>query len=153
MSQSRTRVHRVLVAAVAAAAAAAAAAACGGGGTPPAQVPALPAEGAGSGSGAAANSGAAASSREAPPPAPVVERWSGTLLLPTGLRDLAVRFSREGGAWTATLDVPDAGLAGAKLTDVALSADTIRFTLAKGGAPEADERYAFTRRATRRAAR
>ena len=120
-----------------------AAAACGGRGTPP---PVLPDDGKDSIQRPGSGSAAAAGEGEAARPAVVVERWSGTLLLPAGLRDFAVRFAREGAAWTATLDVPEAGLAGAGLTDVALSADTIRFTLARGGAREADERYAFTRR-------
>ena len=70
--------------------------------------------------------------------------WSGTIVLPTDLRDIVVNFVEHGGAWTATLDIPSAKAAGIALEDVALEPEAIRFTLAKQPAA-GSEHFVFTR--------
>lgn len=84
------------------------------------------------------------------PPEPakqVTETWSGTLLLGFEMRDIVVTFTGTGAAdkWTATLAVPDAKVTGLPLTDVALDAGSIKFTLAKPDAPQANEHYELAR--------
>jgi len=80
-------------------------------------------------------------------PAPVVvtETWAGTLVLVRDLVDVVVHFTSRDGVWSATLDVPAAGVNGLALSDITLADSAIKFTLVKPAAPQANEVYAFAR--------
>lgn len=77
-------------------------------------------------------------------PAPKVEDWAATVVLPGDLVDLVVHFTQDGDAWTAKLDLPASKVTGFALADVTYNAETIRFTIAKPD-PNANEIYAFKR--------
>lgn len=91
--------------------------------------------------GKSSSSSAPAAEKPAAPATPAArEVWSGTLALPSELRDLVVTFEKSGdGAWTATMDVPVIQAKGIQLGNVKLAPEQLEFTLGKR------EHYALTR--------
>ncbi|MEO8703173.1 MAG: alpha/beta fold hydrolase [Kofleriaceae bacterium] len=77
------------------------------------------------------------------PPAPTIEKWSGTVVLGVSLRDVVVTFTGTGGVWGAKLTIPGAK-AEVELTDVTLTAESITFTLAKAQ-PQTNEQFQLAR--------
>ncbi len=85
---------------------------------------------------------------DAPPakPAPKVENWSGTLVLPQALIDVVVHFTAaDDNKWSATIDVAAAKLKGHALSNVTYSAESIQFAILKPDNPRANEAYVFKR--------
>ena len=84
---------------------------------------------------------------DAPPakPAPKVENWSGTLVLPQALVDIVVHFTSVDDKWSATIDVPVGKLSALALGNVTYSADSIQFAILKPDNPRANETYVFKR--------
>jgi uncharacterized protein len=79
------------------------------------------------------------------PPRELRETWAGSIAVPGELVHVVVSFVKRDDAWTATLAIPGTEITELALTDVALEADAIRFTLHKPAAPQANEIYQFRR--------